>query len=136
MAEDMRASGQLESGIELVEQFVRNHTPTPSLLFVLGNILYDKGDLDRAQLAYEQILRIQPSHCSALNNLAVVYKAQGKIGSFARTYRKAMAASRSQDNPAIGRLSPALARGTRLLLRCGLPLAAMLLVLWWVSGRN
>ena len=52
----------------------RNNIPA---LVAWGNLAFEKGDWENAKACYRRILRLDPTHAGANNNLAMVYLATG-----------------------------------------------------------
>jgi Tfp pilus assembly protein PilF len=44
----------------------------------LGNHAFRDGDLKKAERCYRRVLRLEPDHAGAANNLAMVYLSQGR----------------------------------------------------------
>jgi len=61
----------------------------------LGNARYSQGDLESAERAYNQLLRTEPNHAVALNNLSLVQAEQGCFEKAAATLDTALAATTS-----------------------------------------
>jgi len=53
----------------------KNNIPA---LVAWGNLAFEQGDLKNAEACYHRILRLNPNHAGANNNLAMVYLATGK----------------------------------------------------------
>jgi cellulose synthase operon protein C len=64
------------------------------LLFTLGDNAQREGDLAQARQHYEAILRLNPDHMLALNNLATVLVAQKQPGALALAQRAVLLAPR------------------------------------------
>jgi len=88
-AEALRQAGAYDEGIRLLNDALAREVDHAAIYFRLGNLYIDQGDLDRAERAYRRVLELDPNHSRAKNNLAVVYKRQGKIHLFVRTYKEA-----------------------------------------------
>jgi tetratricopeptide (TPR) repeat protein len=102
-AEAFRRDGLHDEGIRLLVGLLGTCRDDAAIHFCLGNLYFDKGDLNAAEGAYLDALAIQPGHAKALNNLAVVYKHQKRIQLFVRTYRKAQRAEMGRPTRARGR---------------------------------
>jgi tetratricopeptide (TPR) repeat protein len=61
----------------------------------LGNARYAQGDLESAERAYNQLLRTEPNHAVALNNLSQVQAEQGYFEKAVATLDIALAATTS-----------------------------------------
>jgi tetratricopeptide (TPR) repeat protein len=88
-AEALRKAGAYDEGIRLLNGALEREVDHAAIYFRLGNLYIDQGDLDRAERAYRRVLELDPNHSRAKNNLAVVYKRQGRIHLFVRTYKQA-----------------------------------------------
>lgn len=88
-AEALRQAGAYDEGIRLLNDALARDVDHAAIYFRLGNLYIDQGDLDRAERAYRRVLELDPNHSRAKNNLAVVYKRQGRIHLFVRTYKEA-----------------------------------------------
>jgi len=88
-AEEHRKRKEFKEGISLLVEALRYGIRKETIYFRLGNIYIDAGDLSRAEYAYKRALEVDPHHVNAMHNLAVVYKRQGKISLFVKTYKKA-----------------------------------------------
>ncbi len=88
-AEEHRKRKEFKEGIKLLVEALRYGIKKEMIYFRLGNIYIDAGDLSRAEYAYKRALEVDPRHVNAMHNLAVVYKRQGKISLFVKTYKKA-----------------------------------------------
>lgn len=65
------AGQQYEAALQLDKKY------TPALI-ARGNLAFDSGDLKKADASYRRVLRLDPNHAGANNNLAMVYLARGK----------------------------------------------------------
>ena len=91
----------------------------------LADLALQRGDLPTAEAAYRQVLRVQPAHAGALNNLAWLMARQGQPGALALAERARAAAPYSaavQDTLALalaaeGQLKRALDSQSRLVER-------------------
>lgn len=105
------------------------------IYYRLGNVHVDAGNLDASEVAYKESLTFDPSHVDAMNNLAVVYKKQGRKDLFVRTYRRSLWLSvRSPRrwlcncrDRGVRRIVP------RWVFTLGLALGAMILLRWLFS---
>ncbi len=134
-AEELRRRGKFDEGIHLLVEALKYGIKKEAIYFRLGNIYIDSGDLSRAEYAYKRALEVDPHHVNAMHNLSVVYKRQGKISLFVKTYKKAqrMELRHPRNIP----LSPEEKRHLRLLgIRWGLTillgLAAVLAIMYWI----
>ena len=53
-------------------QWLKGHPRDVGLLFLMGNVAQEKGDLATADRHYSSVLTIDPGHIASLNNLAMV----------------------------------------------------------------
>ena len=88
-AEDLRRAGCHAEGVALLLDTLRYGTTKAQVLFRLGNLYYEQGDLTRAEYAYRRVTEEDPRHASAHHNLGVVYRRQGKISLSVRMLKKA-----------------------------------------------
>ena len=88
-AEELRRAGRHEEGIDLLLGVLRYGEAKAQVLFRLGNLYFDRGDLTRAEHAYRRATEEDPHHASAHHNLGVVYRRQGKIAQSVRMLKKA-----------------------------------------------
>ncbi|MGI9260980.1 MAG: PA2778 family cysteine peptidase [Woeseiaceae bacterium] len=76
---DLEAVGQTEAAALGYETAV-NHWPKNSIAWLgMGNTNYSLGRLELAQIAFFELLRIEPANVVALNNLALVLAASGNF---------------------------------------------------------
>jgi Tfp pilus assembly protein PilF len=102
------------------------------LHYRLGNVRIDGGDLDGAETSYTDCLAIDANHADAMNNLAVVYRRQGRRALFTRTYRRALWLT--ARNPRRVLWSVRLRTALRWALVLGLAVGGVMLVRWLSSG--
>ena len=88
-SEELRQAKAYDEGIRVLNEVLAREVNHVAIYFRLGNLYIDQGDLDRAERAYRRVLELDPEHDRAKNNLAVVYKRQGKYQLFVRTYKEA-----------------------------------------------
>ena len=88
-AEELRRAGRCEEGIALLLDALRYGVAKAQVLFRLGNLYFDRGDLTRAEHAYRRATEEDPRHSSAHHNLGVVYRRQGRIAQSVRMLKKA-----------------------------------------------
>jgi len=86
--EALRRSGEYDEGIRILVDALSYRIHRAAIYFRLGNLYVDKGDLERAEDAYNCALEVDPDHANALHNLAVVYKRQKRIRLFVKTYKE------------------------------------------------
>lgn len=63
---------------------------TPAAYYALGKFYYFQDRLDKARIAFENALRLDPSNVDALNGLASVYDRQGKFDAAEKIYKAAL----------------------------------------------
>ncbi|MCX6094732.1 MAG: tetratricopeptide repeat protein [Candidatus Bipolaricaulota bacterium] len=88
-SEELRQAKAYDEGIRVLSEALAREVDHAAIYFRLGNLYIDKGDLGRAERAYRRVLELDPEHDRAKNNLAVVYKRQGKYYEFVKTYKDA-----------------------------------------------
>ncbi len=88
-SEELRQAKAYDEGIRILNEALAREVDHAAIYFRLGNLYIDRGDLDRAERAYRRVLELDPEHDRAKNNLAVVYKRQGKYYEFVKTYKDA-----------------------------------------------
>ena len=86
--EALRRSGEIDEGIRVLVDALPHQIQRAAIYFRLGNLYVDKGDLERAEDAYNCALEVDPDHANARHNLAVVYKRQKRIHLFVKTYKE------------------------------------------------
>ncbi len=77
MAETERRKGDLNSAVDTFRRCSQAAPADTQCLSELGLILDGTGKRDQAKPIYEQILKIQPDHAVALNNLAFIKAEEG-----------------------------------------------------------
>ncbi len=87
-AEEHRKHKEFKEGIHVLVEALRYGVNKAMIYYRLGNIYIDAGDLSRAEYAYKRALEIDPRHVNAMHNLAIVYKRQGKVSLYVKTYKK------------------------------------------------
>jgi tetratricopeptide (TPR) repeat protein len=87
-AEEHRRKKEFKKGISLLVEALRYGIEKAQIYYRLGNIYIDSNDLGRAEYAYKRALDVDSQHANAMHNLAIVYKRQGKISLFVKTYKK------------------------------------------------
>ncbi|MFH1610092.1 MAG: tetratricopeptide repeat protein [Candidatus Bipolaricaulota bacterium] len=127
-AEELRRDGRHQEGVDLLLEALRYGENKAQVMFRLGNLYFDRGDLARAEHAYRRATEEDPRHPSAHHNLGVVYRRQGKVSQSVRMLKKA----RWLDlrHPRGAELSPPQKRATRRWARpmVVVPLAVLALV--------
>ena len=76
------AKGQPEAS-RFVEEWSKSHPNDFEFLLFVGNHAISRNDLPAAEKDFERIIKVNPRHAFALNNLAWVKAKQGKAGAVA-----------------------------------------------------
>ncbi|MCX7750336.1 MAG: tetratricopeptide repeat protein [Candidatus Bipolaricaulota bacterium] len=132
-AEALRREGRHEEGIALLLDALRHGEAKAQVLFRLGILYFERGDLPKAEYAFRRATEEDPHHASAFHNLGVVYRRQGKIAQSVKMIKKAqwleLRYPRRGALPPEGRAAVRRARWVALLplLVVGLLLALLLL---------
>ncbi len=71
------AQGLTESAVEQYDAAIRLSKEYLPARIARGNLAFGSGDLKTAAACYRQVLRLDPNHAGANNNLAMVYLALG-----------------------------------------------------------
>ena len=79
LAETQRRKGDVNAAIETFRRASQAAPADSRPLLQLGLLMDGTGRRDQAKPIYEQILKIQPDHPIALNNLAYIKAEEGKI---------------------------------------------------------
>jgi tetratricopeptide (TPR) repeat protein len=69
----------LDAAIEAYQQALRYTTDDPRPAYNLGNIYYERGQLQEAIAAYEQAIALDPTYPSSYHNLGRVYEQLGQL---------------------------------------------------------
>jgi tetratricopeptide (TPR) repeat protein len=77
LAETYRRKGDLNQAIEAFRKSSQANPNDPGPLLQLGLLMDGTGRRDQSKPIYEQVLRIQPDHPVALNNLAFIKAEEG-----------------------------------------------------------
>jgi tetratricopeptide (TPR) repeat protein len=72
------AQGLKENAIQQYQAALHLQKNNIPALVAWGNLAFEKGDWKNAEACYRHILRLDPTHVGANNNLAMVYLATGK----------------------------------------------------------
>ncbi len=88
-AEELRRAGRPAEGVALLLDALRYGEAKAQVLFRLGNLYFEQGDLARAEHAYRRATEEDPRHASAHHNLGVVYRRQGRIAQSVQMLKKA-----------------------------------------------
>jgi Flp pilus assembly protein TadD len=102
LAETYRRKGDLEKAIDYFRRSSQAAPNNAQPLLALALVLDGTGRSDQAQPIYEQILKIQPDHPTALNNLAFIKAEKGNdleeaLGMAQRALQKQPNSSDIQD---------------------------------------
>ncbi len=87
-AEALRKQGAYDQAASLLAQALRHGVREEMVYYRLGNVLVDAGDLEKAEMAYEKALAVDPQFANALHNLAVVYRRQRRMSLYVKTYKQ------------------------------------------------
>ncbi len=94
---DLEAVGQTEAAATAYKTAV-NHWPQNSIAWLgMGNTNYSLGRLEPAQIAYSELLIIEPGNVIALNNLALVLAAGGNDDDALETVDTALSLIEPED---------------------------------------
>jgi len=85
----LRRDGRHAEGVALLLDALRYGEAKAQILFRLGNLYFEQGDLTRAEHAYRRATEEDPHHASAHHNLGVVYRRQGRIAQSLQMLKKA-----------------------------------------------
>lgn len=88
-AEELRRAGRASEGIPLLLDALRYGEAKAQVLFRLGVLFFELGDLARAEHAFRRATEEDPHHASAHHNLGVVYRRQGKVAQSVKMLKKA-----------------------------------------------
>lgn len=119
------AAGRGDEAARHAKSWSAEHPEQIDFVAYLADLAVRRGDLTGAEAAYRDVLRVQPAHAGALNNLAWLLARQGKPGAVAVAERASAAAPYSaavQDTLATalaaeGQLRRAVETQTRLVQR-------------------
>ena len=87
-ANRLRQKKRFQQGIDVLHAALQYNTKEDQIYYRLGNIHWDSGDLDQAEVAYKRAIEINKNHVNAHHNLSVVYKRKGKISEFVKIIKK------------------------------------------------
>ncbi len=73
LSQMLARAGDLPSALVPLEDWLRKHPSDHNLRFALSGLYQRAGLVDQAAASYETLLKDQPNHVGALNNLALVY---------------------------------------------------------------
>jgi Tfp pilus assembly protein PilF len=90
LAKGLRQKGRYDEASQLLLGVLGHGVQADKVLFQLGNVFFDAGDLSRAEYSYRRATQVNPNFASAHNNLSVVLKRQKKIAEALKAQRKAM----------------------------------------------
>src|SRR5262249_13234608 len=71
------ASGRFDQALAKLDELFKIKPKDPSVLFLSATLYEGKGDIRKAQEAYEKVLAQQPRFAQAANNLAWIYSEHG-----------------------------------------------------------
>lgn len=131
-ADELRREKRFDDAAAVLGEALASASPADEaeLHYRLGNVRIDSGDLDGAEAEYAACLALDARHADAMNNLAVVYKRQGRRSLFAKTYRRALwLTAKNPRRRRRGERGASTSRGApRWLFLLGLALAAVVLL--------
>jgi len=87
-ADALRERKRFVEAVELLSEALRAGGDPAEIQYRLGNVYVDEGRLDAAEGCYKKALSVRPDYVNAMHNLAIVYKRQGRVGLFVRTYKR------------------------------------------------
>ena len=91
VADRLLAAGEAELALDSYTRAAARDGLSPDLLVSMSAANVRLGRLNQAQMILRDVLRDDPEHVGALNNLGVVLLEQGQTGEAQRTFRKAFA---------------------------------------------
>ena len=78
MAIAFLSQGRHEEATQYLQYLLHRHPRNPSGLSLLGDIAYDRGDLEKAEAMYREALALSPSLHGVCNNLAWLLLRSGR----------------------------------------------------------
>ncbi|MDH3420804.1 MAG: PA2778 family cysteine peptidase [Gammaproteobacteria bacterium] len=93
----LESIGNYDSAVRAYETASRHWPATGLALLGLGNAQYARGDLAEAERAYRLLLRQDPGHAIALNNLAQTLADRGCVREATTTIERALVASETAE---------------------------------------
>lgn len=87
-----RNNNDASAALQLMEQRLKSHPKDIRVQNVLADDYSQRGQWDKAAALYEKIIKVEPSHALALNNLANVYHVTGKPGALELARKAQLAA--------------------------------------------
>ncbi len=102
-AADLEATGSTAAALAAWDAGANAWPDTPATWFGLGNVRYQRADIAGAVMAYQQALRISPTHVASHHNLARLYLEHDCLTEAARHLEAA-----ERGLAALPALSPAL----------------------------
>jgi cytochrome c-type biogenesis protein CcmH/NrfG len=92
----LRKRGDAEGAVASFEQALKSQPVSPVALANLGHALQDRadatrGDMQRAEECYAQVLRLNPTDQATLNSLGTIYMALGRFEDAAKAFRQGLA---------------------------------------------
>jgi tetratricopeptide (TPR) repeat protein len=82
--------GRADDAFELLNQGIESNPARVNLHYYLGNLAFEKKQLDAAVASFEAALALDPSNSAVLSNLGVVYLQQGKFEQAADAFQGAL----------------------------------------------
>ena len=94
---DLEAVGQFEAATAGYQSAVE-HWPENTIAWLgLGNAHYNLRQLEMAQTAYSELLKLEPGNVVALNNLALVLADRGQVEDAIQTVDAALSLTKPTD---------------------------------------
>lgn len=125
-AKALRRAKRYNEAAELLLSALNHGVQADRILFQLGNVFFDAGDLSRAEYSYRRATEENPQHANALHNLAVVYHKQGKVAESVKLQHQAVRLE-LRGKPQGNVLAPEVAGWARKLAYRGFVVVALLL---------
>jgi len=125
-AKALRRAKRYNEAAELLLSALNHGVQADRILFQLGNVFFDAGDLSRAEYSYRRATEENPQHVNALHNLAVVYHKQGKVAESVKLQRQAVQLG-LQGKPQANTIEPEVAGWARKIAYRGFVVVALLL---------
>ncbi|MDG6225924.1 MAG: tetratricopeptide repeat protein [Candidatus Thermoplasmatota archaeon] len=87
---EMLSRDDLDGAEQLLEIAIDRYGAVEELLYQHGNLLYLKGDLDKAQERFRQVIRLNQNSARSVNNLGVILRKQKKYEEAIRIINQAI----------------------------------------------
>ena len=82
--------GQLASTIDMAQKLTEKYPNAFIVWNILGAAAAQKGQLEKANIAFQRVISIQPDYTDAYNNLGNVLRDQGQLEEAIEVYNKAL----------------------------------------------